>query len=75
MNSSWQAKQSIPHTTEAFYVNAGKCAKTSPQILATKDWLLHHGNASSHISIFNGEIFYPKQHDCCPHPPYFYMFP
>jgi hypothetical protein len=34
-NSSWQAKQAIPHTIVRFYGDCEKSAKTSPRTLAT----------------------------------------
>jgi hypothetical protein len=34
---SWQAKQSIPHTTATFYGDCVKMCKTSPRTLKTKE--------------------------------------
>jgi hypothetical protein len=46
-----------------------------PELWLRKKWLLLHDNTTSHISLFNKEIFTKKQHDRCPHPPSFSLFP
>jgi hypothetical protein len=53
--SSWQAKQSIPHTAVMFY---GDCMKICEDF-APKTRLLHHDNTASHTSFFTGN-FSPK---------------
>jgi hypothetical protein len=75
-NSSWQAKQQI---SASYYRNVllrlrENVPKLHSEIWRQKNWLLHHGNAPSHISFFIREFFYQKQHDCRPHPTYFPLF-
>jgi hypothetical protein len=55
-NSSWQAKQSIPHTTVTLYGNYVK-------ILATKELAV----TCTVTHLFHQGIFGQK-HDCCPSP-------
>jgi hypothetical protein len=52
----------ISHTAVTFTASVYKCAKTSPQTLATKD------KAPSHTPFFYQRIFDQKQHDCRPPP-------
>jgi hypothetical protein len=62
-----ECSQRIPHTNVTFY---GDCCENvrrlRPDLWRQKNWLLHHDNASSHISFFTRDFFYQKQHDCRP---------
>jgi hypothetical protein len=54
---SWQAKQSIPHTTVTFNGDCMKlCKNFAPNVGEKKNWLLHHNNASSHSYFFTSEF-------------------
>jgi hypothetical protein len=46
-NSSWQAKQSIPHTTVTFSGDCAKLCTLGPDIWRQKNWLLHHNAPGS----------------------------
>jgi hypothetical protein len=73
-NSSWQAKQSIIHTTVTFCGDCVKmCDDFSPNF-GDKDWLLHNNNALSHTPLSPGNCW-PKKNGCRPHPPYFSQIP
>jgi hypothetical protein len=52
-NSSWQAKQSIPHATVTFYSDCVKMCEDFPRTLATKELAV-----ASHQGIFD------QKHDC-----------
>jgi hypothetical protein len=56
-NSSWQAKQSITHTTVTFYCDCVKnIRRFCSELQRPKIWLLHHDNAHSHTSFFRREF-------------------
>jgi hypothetical protein len=68
-NSSWWAKQSIPHTTVTFYGNCMKmCEDVAPTLAmaaASRQYTVSH-------SLFHQRIFDQKQHDCWPPPDLFF---
>jgi hypothetical protein len=45
-----------------------------PELWEQKNWLLHHNNATSHIS-FSTRKFQTKKHDCRPHSTHFSVSP
>jgi hypothetical protein len=67
-NSSWQAKQPIPHTTITFYGNCLKMCEDFARTLATKELTLASWISTvSHFPFHRG-ILDQKQHDCHPQP-------
>jgi hypothetical protein len=58
-NSSWQAKQSIEHTTVTSYGDCVKMCEDFAPNFGDKNWLLHQDDAPSHTSTFTRE-FWPK---------------
>jgi hypothetical protein len=46
-----------------------------PEIWRQKNWLLHHDNTPSRISVFIGEFFTKNNMTVVPHRPYFSLFP
>jgi hypothetical protein len=68
-NSSWNAKQSIQHTTVTFM------ARLDPELWREKNWLLHHDNALSHISIFAKEFLTKNNVTVAPIHPTLLCFP
>jgi hypothetical protein len=61
-NSSWQASQSLPHSTMMFYGDCMKMCEEFASIFGSKrNWLSCHNNAPSHASIFNGEFLKEKK--------------
>jgi hypothetical protein len=70
-NSSWQAKQLLPHTTLTFYDDCVKTCEDFATNFGTKRWLLHHDNAPSRASSFTSEFLTRNNITSVPHPPYF----
>jgi hypothetical protein len=74
-NSSWQVKQSIPHTAVTLYSNCENVRRLRLELWRQKNWLLHHGNAPSHISFLTTEVSTKNNMTVVPHSPYFSLFP
>jgi hypothetical protein len=69
-NSSWHAKQSIPHTTVMFYSDCENVGRFWPKLWWQMNCLLHHDNAMSHTSFFTKEFFTKNNMILIPHPSY-----
>jgi hypothetical protein len=72
-NSSWQAKQSIPHTTVTLCGDCVKICEDFAANLGDKNWLLYHDNAPSHTSFFTRELLAKKKKGLVP-PTHHYFF-
>jgi hypothetical protein len=68
--SSWQAKQSVLHTTVTFYCD---CIKMCEYF--TPNWLFNNNNAQSHTSFLTRECFTKNNITVVPHPHCFSLFP
>jgi uncharacterized protein YmfQ (DUF2313 family) len=75
-NSSWQAKQSVPHTAVTFYANCMNMCEDFTQNFGNKrtGWLLHHDNTPSHTSYSTREFLTKNNMTVISHPPYFPLF-
>jgi hypothetical protein len=67
-NSSWQAKQSIPHTTLTFYGDCGKMCEHFAPNFDVKEMAVESQQRSVPHFLFYQKIFDLKQHDCRPPP-------
>jgi hypothetical protein len=73
---SWQAKQSVLHTTVTFFTAAAWNVRSlRPEIWRQMDRLLHHDNAPSHTSFFTREFFTTKNMTVVPPPTLLFCFP
>jgi hypothetical protein len=68
-NSSWQAKQSVQHTTVTFTVTVLKCAKTSPRTLVTKELAVASQQHTVSHFLFTREVLTKNNMTLVPHPP------
>jgi hypothetical protein len=72
-NSSWQAKQLIPHTTVTFYGNCIKmCEDFAPNFGRQKDCLLRYDKAPSRTSFYTREFLTENNMAVVPYPHYFF---
>jgi hypothetical protein len=75
-DASWQAEQSIAHTTVTFFRRLREnVRRLRPEIRRQRNWLLHHYNAPSHTSFFTTEFVTQNKTTVVLQPPYFSLFP
>jgi hypothetical protein len=70
-----KANQSIQHTTVTFYVNCMKMCEDFALNFVDKKLSIASGQFTVSYFLFHQGIFDKRQHDCCPLPPYFSLFP
>jgi hypothetical protein len=73
-NSSWQAKQSIPHTTITVSLREN-VPRLRPELWRQRNWLLHPDNAPSKTSYFTRKFLTKSKMTVVHHLPYFSLYP
>jgi hypothetical protein len=74
-NSSWQAKQSIPHTSVTFYGDCVKVCEDLSRTLATEELAVATRQRTVSQFLFHQEFLFIKTNMTVPHPPYVSLFP